>query len=48
MHIAEKETGAKYKNISKVCKGEYGRKTAGGYHWQYYELDKVEEKEEEK
>ena len=33
MHIAEKETGAKYKNISKVCKGEYGRKTAGGYHW---------------
>lgn len=48
MHIAEKETGAKYKNISKVCKGEYGRKTAGGYHWQYYELDKIEEKEEEK
>jgi len=36
MHTAEKETGAKYKNISKVCKGEYGRKTAGGYHWQYY------------
>ncbi len=34
MHDAEKETGAKYKNISKVCKGEYGRKTAGGYHWQ--------------
>ena len=33
MYIAEKETGAKYKNISKVCKGEYGRKTAGGYHW---------------
>lgn len=33
MHTAEKETGAKYKNISKVCKGEYGRKTAGGYHW---------------
>lgn len=33
MHLAEKETGAKYKNISKVCKGEYGRKTAGGYHW---------------
>ena len=33
MHDAEKETGAKYKNISKVCKGEYGRKTAGGYHW---------------
>ena len=34
MHTAEKETGAKYKNISKVCKGEYGRKTAGGYHWE--------------
>lgn len=33
MHTAEKETGAKYKNISKVCKGKYGRKTAGGYHW---------------
>ena len=24
------------------------QKTAGGYHWQYYELDKIEEKEEEK
>lgn len=33
MHDAEKQTGAKYKNISKVCRGEYGRKTAGGYHW---------------
>lgn len=33
MHDAEKDTGAKYKNISKVCKNEYGRKTAGGYHW---------------
>ena len=33
MHTAEKETGAKYKNISKVCKNEYDRKTAGGYHW---------------
>lgn len=42
MHIAEKETGAKYKNISKVCKGEYGRKTAGGYHWQYYKESKGE------
>lgn len=39
MHDAEKETGAKFKNISKVCKNEYGRKTAGGYHWQYYEID---------
>lgn len=47
MHAAEKETGAKYKNISKVCKGEYGRKTAGGYHWKYYDLDKVEENEGE-
>lgn len=34
MHDAEKSTGAKYKNISKVCKREYGRKTAGGYHWE--------------
>ena len=48
MHDAEKFTGTKYKNISKVCKGEYGRKTAGGYHWQYYELDKEEKKDEEK
>lgn len=44
MHDAERKTGAKYKNISKVCKGEYGRKTAGGYHWQYYNLDKKEVK----
>lgn len=34
MHDAENETGAKYKNISKVCKKEYGRKTAGGFHWE--------------
>lgn len=31
-----------YKGISidehrKVCKKQYGRKTAGGYHWQYLE-----------
>lgn len=45
MHQAEKETGAKYKNISKVCKNEYGRKTAGGYHWQYYDLEKEESEE---
>ena len=37
MHDAEKQTGAKYKNISKVCKGHYGRKTAGGYHWKIIE-----------
>lgn len=42
MHDAEKYTGIKYKNISKVCKNEYGRKTAGGYHWKYYEIDKGE------
>ena len=47
MHDAEKETGAKFKNISKVCKNEYGRKTAGGYHWQYYEINKEEEKKDE-
>lgn len=46
MHDAEKQTGIKYKNISKVCKCEYGRKTAGGYHWQYYKkIDKQEESE---
>jgi len=24
-----------------------GRKTAGGYHWQYYEINKEEKKDEE-
>lgn len=41
---AERETGVNSKNIAKVCSGKIysGKKyiTAGGYHWQYAEIDK--------
>ena len=33
--FASKENNIKIENICKCCKGE--RKTAGGYHWRYYE-----------
>lgn len=46
MTIASKKTNANISHISQCCKQQYGRKTAGGYHWQYYELDKIEEGEE--
>lgn len=36
--IAYKETGIKDKNIQSVCSGR--SKTAGGYHWRYYEEEK--------
>lgn len=38
--IASQKTNINFKNIQSVCSGR--SKTAGGYHWQYYELDKKE------
>lgn len=38
--IASQKTNINFKNIQSVCSGR--SKTAGGYHWQYYELDKEE------
>ena len=32
---AQRATGISSGNISKVCKKRYGRKTAGGYKWEY-------------
>jgi len=46
--LASNETSASAGHISQCCNNKYGRKTAGGYHWQYYELDKIEDKKEEK
>ena len=46
MTIASEKTNANISHISQCCKKQYGRKTAGGYHWQYYELEKIEEGEE--
>ena len=40
--IAGKETNISIGHISQCCNNTYGRKTAGGYHWQYYDLDKIE------
>ncbi len=40
--IAGKETNISIGHISQCCNNVYGRKTAGGYHWKYYELDKNE------
>ena len=34
-HEASRQTGIHHGNISKVCLGGYGRKTAGGYHWEF-------------
>lgn len=34
---AENNTGINRKNIGKVCNGK--RKTAGGYHWQFFDSD---------
>ena len=39
--IASQKTNINFKNIQSVCSGR--SKTAGGYHWQYYDLDKIEE-----
>ena len=35
---AERSTGVPNTNIIKVCKGDSGRKKAGGYIWQYEEV----------
>lgn len=35
-HEAEAKTGISNANITAVCKGKKGRKTAGGFHWKYY------------
>ena len=43
--IAGKETNISIGHISQCCNNVYGRKTAGGYHWQYYNIDKVESEE---
>lgn len=43
--IASQITKIKDKNIHSACSGR--SKTAGGYHWQYYELDKEENNESE-
>ena len=40
---AFQETKIKIANIQSVCSNR--SKTAGGYHWQYYELDKIESEE---
>ena len=34
---AERQTGVNQVCIAKCCKGRYGYKTAGGYHWEYVE-----------
>lgn len=34
---AARQTGALCTNITRCVKGEYGYKTAGGYHWRYVE-----------
>lgn len=34
---AENKTGISRKNIGKVCNGDKYRKTAGGYHWMFYD-----------
>ena len=34
---AGKQTGIDYRRIAEVCHKKYGRKTAGGYHWEFYE-----------
>ena len=36
---AERATGVPNTNIVKVCKGDGGRKQAGGYIWQYEEVE---------
>jgi len=36
VHEAERQTGVNQSTISKACSGK--RKTAGGYHWQFFEF----------
>ena len=42
---AGRKTNIDYRNIHRSCNNN---KIAGGYHWQYYELDKIENKKEGK
>ena len=35
-HEAERQTGANQSHISQCCRRAYGRKTAGGFHWMFY------------
>lgn len=34
---AERQTGINQSHISQCCRGVYGRKTAGGFHWMFYD-----------
>ena len=34
-HEAGRQTGIDYRSINDCCRGRYGHKTAGGYHWEY-------------
>ena len=34
---AGKLTGINHNRIAEVCHKYYGRKTAGGFHWEFYE-----------
>lgn len=36
-HEAERQTGINQSHISQCCRGAYGRKTAGGFHWMFYD-----------
>lgn len=38
---AQKNTGINATAISNCCKGKYGFKTAGGYHWQFFDCEKI-------
>ena len=46
MTIASEKTNANISHISQCCKKQYGRKTAGGYHWQYYKEEEKKDEEE--
>jgi hypothetical protein len=41
-HEAERCTGASHSSILRVCKKEYGCKTAGGLHWEFVDTNVVE------
>ena len=36
---AGKQTNTDYRRILEVCHKKYGRKTAGGYHWEFVKGD---------
>lgn len=41
MKDAERETGIRNQCISRVVRGEYGRKTTGGYVWRYWDEENI-------